>query len=122
MYHLWFHRGWSPAWENLDVSSNSVGPGFKFGPGVTSSTKERIDVFGVGFDNAMHYMWFHPSTGWSPEWENLGSLDFGVQFNSNIAACFNRWSYRTICFRVLTMLCIINGSILHLAGHLLGRT
>ena len=48
MYHKWFHPsfGWSSAtgWENL-------GGKFKFGPGVSSSTKGRIEVFGVGTDN-----------------------------------------------------------------------
>ena len=48
MYHKWFHPsfGWSSAtgWENL-------GGKFKFGPGASSSTKGRIEVFGVGTDN-----------------------------------------------------------------------
>src|SRR4029078_9599114 len=85
MYHLWYQNsmGWSKKWESL---GKPAGGQFKFGPGASSSTQGRIEVFAVGTDNAMHHKWFHPSSGWSPGWENRGGISSAVQFNSNIAA------------------------------------
>ena len=81
---MWFHpsTGWSPEWENLGSLSSS---GVQFNSNIAAaSTDGRIELFALGPDNAMYHKWFHPSSGWSPAWENLGGkFKFGPGASSS---------------------------------------
>lgn len=74
IYHkAWNQNTWYPGggvsdWENLGgVIAGS--------PVAVSWGKERLDIFGRGFDGNLHHKWWSPQSGWGPSaqgWENLG--------------------------------------------------
>ena len=67
MYHkAWLGNSWQPGWEPLGGVFNSP-------PAVAAWGPHRLDIFGLGTDDAMyHKAWLGNS--WQPGWEPLGGV------------------------------------------------
>jgi hypothetical protein len=64
----WYPGGGVTEWENL-------GGTLAGNPVAVSWSKERLDVFGRGFDGQIHHKWWSPQSGWGPSvlgWEAMG--------------------------------------------------
>ncbi len=73
-YHkAWDQNAWYPGsgvtqWEDL-------GGSFAGSPVAVSWGKNRLDIFGRGFDGQLHHKWWSPQSGWGPStlgWEAMG--------------------------------------------------
>ena len=88
LWHKWYNNGvWSPSqagWESL-------GGGFSSTVSVVTSSffgRARIDIFGIGTDNALwHKAWdgtWSPSlTGWNKHYGSFGSAPAAASWGSN---------------------------------------
>jgi hypothetical protein len=77
MYHKWYDDGWGGSqtfWEGFGGTFRSLLP-------VVSWGMNRLDIFGIGTDNAMYHKYWSDA-GWQPaRFEPLGG-----SFNSTPAA------------------------------------
>lgn len=65
MWHkAWIGASWQTDWESL-------GGVFTSGPTVVAWGLNRLDVFGVGTDNAVYHMAW-TGAAWQAKWESLG--------------------------------------------------
>lgn len=74
IYHkAWNGSAWFPGagvsdWEN-------IGGVIAGSPVAVSWGKERLDIFGAGYDGQLHHKWWSPQSGWGPSvagWEAIG--------------------------------------------------
>lgn len=74
VYHkAWASNAWYPGggvsdWEN-------IGGTLAGNPVAVSWAKERLDIFGRGFNGQLYHKWWSPQSGWGPSataWEALG--------------------------------------------------
>jgi phospholipase C len=99
MWHKYWDNGRWSDWESLGGDFISTRPGrVAWGPGAASWVSGRLDVFGVGTDNALYHKWFDNGR-WS-DWESLGgswtSAPAAVSWGNNRIDCFVRGTDRAI--------------------------